>query len=239
MTIETVDVAEFRSLVRRMEQLLATPEAQAAADANGNPGAVAAGELIESAWGNAVKDRVVRKYANDAALRADSPPNGTLGWSPDVGCFTWERRAGSWRRDVGPASCVVTLSAPSNAGNATMAIGNATNFVAQDNWGVRPTVEGTFLIVANLIFSGAAAGVNAVVSGEIQVYDGTNPTTPKATATAFGGHGTYWQGMTVAAVYAMAPASVDYVRVLLGGDATPVALDSRSRLFISRIGPTA
>jgi hypothetical protein len=56
MTIETADLTEVRQLVRRMEQMLATPGAQAAVNPDGTPGNVASGALIESAWGNAVAD---------------------------------------------------------------------------------------------------------------------------------------------------------------------------------------
>jgi len=42
----------------------------AAVDANGNPGDVASGELIESAWGNAVANRVVDYYPTKAAWDA-------------------------------------------------------------------------------------------------------------------------------------------------------------------------
>jgi hypothetical protein len=58
MTIDTAELTEMRALIRRFEQLLATPDARAAVDPDGYPGQVAAGELIESAWGNAVVDKL-------------------------------------------------------------------------------------------------------------------------------------------------------------------------------------
>lgn len=50
----TIDADRLRTLVAELDQLLATPGQQAAVLPNGLPGPVAAGELIESAWGNAV-----------------------------------------------------------------------------------------------------------------------------------------------------------------------------------------
>jgi hypothetical protein len=53
----------LESLVARLEALgLAAPGPTVATDLYGNPGNVASGELIESAWGNAVADRSIKTY---------------------------------------------------------------------------------------------------------------------------------------------------------------------------------
>ena len=53
--VATVDrTSELRSLVARIEQLLDVQVVPASVNPDGTPGAVASGELIESAWGNAV-----------------------------------------------------------------------------------------------------------------------------------------------------------------------------------------
>ena len=234
------ELSEMRSLVQRIDQLLATPGLMAAVDGAGNPGAVAAGELIESAWGNSVKDRVVRKYSGDAQLSADAAPNGTHGWSPDNGGWTFVRRANSWRRNVGSASAIAQVSAPTTGGNASMTLlGGAINIATQDAWGIRPLVDGVYLIGATLLFAGAAQGVNNVVSARIDIYDAANAGTPKASAEFMGGKPSYWQPLTHLAVFAMSPGPGDYVRVMLGGDVSGVTLDARSRLYLSRIGPIA
>jgi hypothetical protein len=56
MTVTESTTAELRALVHRLEHLLAGPDARAATDLDGYPAHVAPGELIESAWGNAVVD---------------------------------------------------------------------------------------------------------------------------------------------------------------------------------------
>jgi hypothetical protein len=57
MTITSdIDAARLRTLVAELDRLIASPGPSAAVDPDGTPGHVAAGELIESAWGNAVVD---------------------------------------------------------------------------------------------------------------------------------------------------------------------------------------
>jgi len=56
---QTATLDEIRALAARLDQLLATGVTPAAAvNPDGTPGHVAAGELIESAWGNAVVDSI-------------------------------------------------------------------------------------------------------------------------------------------------------------------------------------
>lgn len=52
------DVARLRALVTQLDQLLGPAPAPASVNPDGTPGPVAAGELIESAWGNAVASTI-------------------------------------------------------------------------------------------------------------------------------------------------------------------------------------
>jgi hypothetical protein len=74
-----------------------------AVDTYGNPNAVATGELIESAWGNAVEQRVVSTFPSVAVLLAAPLPLGATAIATDVGTM-FRRLAGGWSRltaDVG------------------------------------------------------------------------------------------------------------------------------------------
>lgn len=76
------DTAELSALVTRLETLLGpAPAPLAATDAYGNPGAVAAGELIESAWGNAAATHVVR--SGPIAARPATPHVGAQWYATD------------------------------------------------------------------------------------------------------------------------------------------------------------
>lgn len=88
-------------------------------DAHGNPGLVAAGELIESAWGNAVVGRVVQRFPNITALNAWAPGNGAIAGTvtpPTV----WIRQGGTWIPDGG------MVPSAKLGRNANQAIPNAT-----------------------------------------------------------------------------------------------------------------
>jgi hypothetical protein len=65
MTLELAaptDVDRLRALVAELDRLLAAgPSQLAAVNPDGTPGHVAANELIESAWGNAVVDTIERR----------------------------------------------------------------------------------------------------------------------------------------------------------------------------------
>lgn len=91
--------AELRGLVARIEQMLEVPIALASTDASGNPSLVAAGELIESAWGNAVAGRVVKRFANiaarDAAYPAATAGIGALCVTTDT-ITLWVSNGTSW-----------------------------------------------------------------------------------------------------------------------------------------------
>lgn len=91
----------------RIEKLLFAPpkpSTQAATDGFGNPGTVVAGELIESAWGNAVRDHVIRVFPSVAGLNAWAAPDGALAEAP-VGVF-YLRNGGAWVR-YGTAGALV------------------------------------------------------------------------------------------------------------------------------------
>jgi hypothetical protein len=98
MTTKTDAMMErLDAIVAQLEALTGPPGVPTThLDASGNPGLVAAGELIESAWGNAVVTRVINRYPNQTALIATAPPSGTLAVTTDLG-VVWIRDAGSWK----------------------------------------------------------------------------------------------------------------------------------------------
>lgn len=63
---------------------LGGPALLAATDSSGNPSTVAAGQLIESAWGNAVIDRIIRRYLTAAARNTALP-------TPAIGTMTYQQ----------------------------------------------------------------------------------------------------------------------------------------------------
>lgn len=60
------------------------------------------GQLIESAWGNAIRDRAVERFDNKAALDAGwgSAANGCYAVTVDTG-YRWVRKGGVWQRPPG------------------------------------------------------------------------------------------------------------------------------------------
>ena len=113
-TIET-DLTELRGLLRRMDRLLLKPDVRAAVDVSGNPEYVATGEIIESAWGNAVKDRVRAIFPTRADLDAwTQSPVGTHAYTVDDG-HSWVRGLSGWEWD-GPQGVIGFVERPTNAG---------------------------------------------------------------------------------------------------------------------------
>jgi len=64
-------------------------------DGYGNPGLVAAGQLIESAWGNAIVGRTVMRFPDKAALDTVAPSNGALAVTVNEG-VVWFGAGGTW-----------------------------------------------------------------------------------------------------------------------------------------------
>lgn len=86
-----------------------TPSPLVATDANGNPGKPVANELIESAWGVAVANRVVLTFPNLAAMNAAvGTVVGNVGVTVDNGIM-YRRLAAGWAR-VTPLSGFVAGS---------------------------------------------------------------------------------------------------------------------------------
>lgn len=81
MTATDIDTARLRTLVAELEQMLA-PSTAAAANADGTPALVAAGALIESAWGNAVANTFTK---HKAIYRAQSLLSLASGSTDTVG----------------------------------------------------------------------------------------------------------------------------------------------------------
>ena len=90
MTSKTeTQLARLEDMLTRLETLEAGARLPALPsplvfDAYGNPGAVAPGDLIESAWGNAVKDRVLHRFPTKTALDAWHPGAATLAVTTDL-----------------------------------------------------------------------------------------------------------------------------------------------------------
>lgn len=127
------------------------PSTQAATDGYGNPGTVVAGELVESAWGNAVRDHVVRVFPDFAALSTWAAPNGALAEAP-AGTF-YIRFNAQWL--------------PFGAG----LIGFQESFAnsgpyALDTWGDIPAMSINFIGVANRYYRVSLHVPGAVQNGE-------------------------------------------------------------------------
>ena len=56
---------------------------------------VAAGTLIQSAWGNEIRNRTVQTFATQAELATWAAPNGAVAVTVDTGT-QWQRIAGAW-----------------------------------------------------------------------------------------------------------------------------------------------
>jgi hypothetical protein len=72
----SVALLRLEAVLDRLERLgLTAPEVTpASVNPNGTPGPVAAGELIESAWGNAVADSISTLWGHPVAVRAATGP---------------------------------------------------------------------------------------------------------------------------------------------------------------------
>jgi hypothetical protein len=230
-----VELSELRSLIARMDQLL-TPDLRAAVDNAGNPGAVAAGELIESTWGNAVKDRVVQRYATDAALRAATPPFGQLATSPELsGTVWWRTTADGWVRPIARSWAHGVASAPTSGGNANMTMQQGRNWSAQDSWGVRCLVEGTYVITLNALFYSSTGGApQQVAQASLAFFNPSTPGTPYQAIPAFTAMPSQnWAGVNLAWVQPMSVG--DFIRVAVGGDVPNLSLDNRTTWSAGRI----
>lgn len=95
---DTPNIDRLAALVTRLERLGVTlgTDARVAVNPDGTPGNVATGELIESAWGNAVADRISDlwplMYFKNVASRLDAPagvPATITGGGAFVTYSTW------------------------------------------------------------------------------------------------------------------------------------------------------
>lgn len=82
----TSDQDRLRALVDQLEQLIDLPGNTAVVNPDGTPGTVVAGELIESAWGNATANTITRFAQADADLdipilgNVDASASGFTNW---------------------------------------------------------------------------------------------------------------------------------------------------------------
>lgn len=98
----------------------------AATDPSGNPGAVAAGELIESTWGNAVAITVVKRYPDVGAFEAANPVKYD-GMVVAIGATICSWRAGALRALAPIVRAAADLSANVGAGS-TIAVSTPQSF---------------------------------------------------------------------------------------------------------------
>jgi hypothetical protein len=121
MSIETADTARLRTLVAELDRLLASPAPLAATDPDGFPAHVASGELIESAWGNAVVDRLHRSHEVDAGFTTGTCPPITGPGAFDMQTVTLA---------VAPVACKTFVQIVVWAGNATVDMNVTADIVA-------------------------------------------------------------------------------------------------------------
>lgn len=180
MTMTDVDTVELRALVARLDQMLSEPAALAATDANGNPGTVAAGELIESAWGNAVVTHVVRS-GPVSARPATAHPGAKWYSTDDKKEYTYHAGNG-WMRSDWNASWghLAEASFPGDLGNGTGATETPILVVAAplytEGRKTRVTMTGTYLgsnVVDNFwmrIRRGSGTTGTGIVTASIHIH---------------------------------------------------------------------
>jgi hypothetical protein len=200
------DVVRLRALVTELDRLLAPDlPALAVVDPDGNPGHVTAGELIESAWGNAVVDRVVKRYANKAAIDAVvSPANGTIALAVDTG-WLWLRKAGVWQPPPGHLiysnDVLGTAAQPLAVGNNALAGINSPTFPyptlvrASYDVGFRNSVAPLIAATLGIFQQSTGAAVGPVASAQAVVVGLYLPVSASASwvVAAGGNTGSYAQ----------------------------------------------
>ncbi len=129
-------------------------------DSYGNPGAVAAGELIESSWGTNVASRVAARFPNKAALDGwTTAPAGALGITLD-NIAIYIRVGAAWRLTAaGGLQSGVSLATTDTNGLGSFSF-NA----------VFPTVPNVVANVRGVGASGLIVVINTVSVGGFIAY---------------------------------------------------------------------
>ena len=212
----------------------ATVPAQAPTGTWELPIAKVAGSVLTD--GRAILNPTGLVFANNTARDFwTNPPDGAHIWTPEGGGANYERRGGVWVLVNADSWATASFSAPTLGGNCTMTLGANKNWAVQDAWSIRPLVEGLYIVMANVIRSGAPGGINTVVDATINAFAIADVINPKASVKNFtNASGGYWVGFSVTGWMRLSPVTGDYVRVLGGGDGGGV-IDSRSSLWIARV----
>lgn len=132
--VDAATLDRLERLISRMERLqgAGVVEPLAALDVHGNPSAVASGELIESAWGNSVANRVVGRYTASLPSPTDlgrvlintDPTLATNGSPPLVEMAFNNAWNAVWPRSAGETVQVATIG--NNITNVESQIGTLT-----------------------------------------------------------------------------------------------------------------
>ena len=144
--LEVADLAELRQLVTRLDRLLAVPSpGPASINPDGTPGNVAPGDLIESAWGNAVVYQ--------------------LGWATT----RVETRGGTAHTITSVQATTMTINVPGAPYARTLSVHFAQTFVADASASARVQVviNGTNIVLDHYnvnTFSGGAVALSAAGS---------------------------------------------------------------------------
>jgi hypothetical protein len=146
----TEELAARLNTIEAALNSLGGPELFAATDSSGNPSTVAAGQLIESAWGNAVIDRIVRRYATAAARNTalPTPAIGTVTYVQGNNSVQLRDSTNQWIEPGG-----VTWG---TLGTQAGISGPVT--IPGSGWQARSSARKYLLIVQAAVFKGGAAG---------------------------------------------------------------------------------
>jgi hypothetical protein len=138
MTTRTDTILErLDAITAQLDALESHPPAPATqlVDPYGNPAMVAAGDLIEAAWGNAVAGRVAHRFPTSAALFATSGyGDGSVAYTTDRG-VVWVRAGGLWR-PTAVGNVIRFRGAAPPAGQSKNGLDGAATWVMDDPFAV-------------------------------------------------------------------------------------------------------
>lgn len=187
-----------------------------ATDAYGNPGAVATGELVESAWGNASTTRGVKRFPNvatrDSAYPAATAGNGATCVTTDTSTL-WVSTGVAWVRQRPSAGGVYGITHYQGFGAGSLVF--TTSPVAAVGLALGPFPTGTLLDVSfsayvQYTIAGAGGGFLVMTVNGVKVA-GT------VVADAIVGNSSYSGRGLIAAPAGAAPTNLMVSKELAGG----------------------
>jgi hypothetical protein len=188
---------------------------------------------------------IVKGYPTETALRANSPGAGIVGVTVDPadgpqnapGSIWLNTPDQGWQRAFVRAWASGSFLGGPGVGNAQMTLTSYKNWAVQDTWGVRPLVDGTYMVMCNGMFNGMGTAPGQVVQLTLGHYTWANTSVPVASVVSFASPGTAasWTGVSVVGMFRMAAG--DWIRIALGGDVAGASADNRSTYFITRVAP--